>query len=101
MGRYSAEPLTAKAGCGNSRGIQIAKNRPTVHFITWEPTNVSLSDRQQELKRRRHRKKKLKVFSRKLASATVSEKSVMAEKIRRMTPGCETVIENWELEKKR
>ena len=62
---------------------------------------MSLSDRQQELKRRRHRKKKLRVFARKLDKATVSEKTVIAEKIRRMTPGCETVIENWELEKKR
>ncbi len=62
---------------------------------------MSLSDRQQELKRRRHRKKKLKVFARKLAKATVSEKTVIAEKIRSLTPGCETVIENWELEKKR
>jgi hypothetical protein len=62
---------------------------------------VSLSERKQELKRRRHRKKKLALYARKLGSATVSEKSVMAEKIRRMTPGCETVIENWELEKKR
>ncbi len=62
---------------------------------------MSLSERKQELKRRRHRKKKLAVFARKLAKATVSEKTVIAEKIRGLTPGCETVIENWELEKKR
>jgi hypothetical protein len=62
---------------------------------------VSLSERKQELKRRRHRKKKLKVFARKMATATVSEKTVIAEKIRRLTPGCEVLIETWELEKKR
>jgi hypothetical protein len=62
---------------------------------------VSLSERKQELKRRRHRKKKLKVFGRKLVKATVSEKTVIAEKIRRLTPGCEVLIENWDLEKKR
>ena len=62
---------------------------------------MSLSERKQELKRRRHRKKKLAVFARKLVTATVSEKSVIAEKIRRLTPGCEVVIEGWELEKKR
>ena len=62
---------------------------------------MSLSERKQELKRRRHRKKKLKVYARKLASATVSEKSIIAEKIRRLTPGCEVVIEAWELDKKR
>ena len=62
---------------------------------------MSLSDRQQELKRRRHRRKKLKVFARKLQKATVSEKTVIAEKIRGLTPGCETIIANWDLEKKR
>ena len=60
---------------------------------------MSLSDRQQELKRRRHRRKKLKVFARKLQKATVSEKTVIAEKIRGLTPGCETIIANWDLEK--
>ena len=62
---------------------------------------MSLSERKQELKRRRHRKKKLKVFERKLVKATVSEKTVIAEKIRRLTPGCEVLIQNWDLEKKR
>ena len=62
---------------------------------------MSLSERKQELKRRRHRKKKLGVFARKLAKATVSEKTVIAEKLRKLTPGCEIVIEAWELEKKR
>ena len=71
---------------------------PIIHL---EPRNVSLSERKQELKRRRHRKKKLKVFGRKLTTATVSEKSVIAEKVRRLTPGCEVIIENWDMEKKR
>ncbi len=62
---------------------------------------MSLSERKQELKRRRHRKKKFELFARKLAAATVSEKAVIAEKVRRLTPGCEVVIEAWELEKKR
>ena len=62
---------------------------------------MSLSERKQELKRRRHRKKKFKAFARKLDKANVSEKAVIAEKLRRLTPGCEVVIEAWELEKKR
>ncbi len=70
-------------------------------LLTKEPTNVSLSERKQELKRRRHRKKKLKVFARKLVKATVSEKTVIAEKIRGLTPGCEVLIQNWDLGKKR
>jgi hypothetical protein len=62
---------------------------------------VSISERQKELKRRRHRKKKFDVFARKLAKATVSERAVIADKIRSLTPGCEQVIANWDLEKKR
>ena len=62
---------------------------------------MSISERKKELKRRRHRKKKFSGFARKLATATVSEKAVIAEKIRSLTTGCEEVIGRWELEKKR
>lgn len=62
---------------------------------------MPLSERKQELKRRRHRKKKLEVFARKLTKATVSEKVVIADKIRRLTPGCEVLIAAWDLGKKR
>ena len=62
---------------------------------------MSISERKQELKRRRHRRKKLAIFARKLVKATVSEKTVIAEKLRAMTPGCEEIIERWELVKKR
>ena len=58
-----------------------------------------ISDRKQEIKRRRSRRKKLDIFKRKLKKATVSEKQVIAEKIRKMTPGCEIMIENLGLEK--
>lgn len=61
---------------------------------------MSISDRKQELRRRRHRKKKLSTFARKLKTATVSERGVIAEKIRSLTPGCEVIIERWELEKR-
>mgnify|MGYP005832037649 CR=1 FL=1 len=57
-------------------------------------------ERQRELRRRRHRRKKLKLFARKLEKATVSEKAAMAEKLRKLTPGAEAVIERWELEKR-
>jgi hypothetical protein len=60
-----------------------------------------ISDRKQEIKRRRHRRKKLVIFKRKLKKATASEKGVIVEKIRRMTPGCEVVIANLGLEEKR
>jgi hypothetical protein len=61
---------------------------------------VSISERKKELKRRRHRGKKMAIFAKKLGKATVSEKVVMAEKIRAMTPGCELIIARWELEKR-
>jgi hypothetical protein len=36
----------------------------------------------------------------KLKKATVSEKTVIAEKIRKLTPGCELIIENWGLQQR-
>jgi hypothetical protein len=56
-----------------------------------------ISERHKEIKRRRHRRKKLSVFARKLKKATFSEKGNIAEKIRNLTPGCNKVIENWQL----
>lgn len=58
------------------------------------------SERRKELKRRRHRRKKVSQFSRKLPKATVSERAAIAEKLRNMTPGGEEIIEEWELEKR-
>jgi hypothetical protein len=60
-----------------------------------------ISDRKQEIKRRRHRKKKLLVFKRKLKKATASEKAVIADKIRKMTPGAELVIANLGIDDKK
>jgi len=57
-----------------------------------------ISDRHQEIARRRHRKKKLEVFKRKLAKASPTDKLAIAAKIRKMTPGCETIIETLQLE---
>jgi len=51
-----------------------------------------ISDRKQEIKRRRHRRKKIAVFKRRLKKATASERSLFVEKIRKMTPGCDEVV---------
>jgi len=51
-----------------------------------------ISNRMKEIKRRRHRRKKLTKLETKLKKATTSEKLVIAEKLRRMTPGCEDLI---------
>lgn len=58
-----------------------------------------ISDRKQEIKRRRHRRKKLKLLSKKLKTAKVSERPVIADKLRRLTPGADVIIENWQLTK--
>ncbi len=61
---------------------------------------MSCSERRKELRRRRHRRKKVSIFSAKLAKATVSEKAIIAEKLRALTPGGEQIIDRWELEKR-
>jgi hypothetical protein len=63
------------------------------HTEFQEPT-MSLCERGKEIKRRRHRKKKLAIYARKLQKATVSERAQIAEKIRALTPGCEVIIES-------
>jgi hypothetical protein len=57
-----------------------------------------ISERHKEIKRRRHRRKKLGHFAKKLKKASVSEKAVIVDKLRNMTPGAEVIIENWALE---
>ena len=56
---------------------------------------MSICERKKEVKRRRHRRKKLARLSQKLKKATVSEKGVIAEKIRQLTPGGEVILGNW------
>ena len=61
---------------------------------------MSCSERKRELRRRRHRKKKMTILARKLQKATVSERAVIADKLRNLTPGGETIVASWELEKR-
>ena len=58
------------------------------------------SERRKEIKRRRHRRKKVAQFARKLPKATVSERASMADKLRGMTPGGNVIVEAWSLEKR-
>ena len=57
-----------------------------------------ISNRMKEVKRRRHRKQKLAKLESRLKKATTSEKLAMAEKIRKLTPGCEGIISRMGLE---
>lgn len=59
-----------------------------------------ISDRKQEIKRRRHRQKKLAKYQARLKKATFSEKALICDKIRNMTPGAEVIIANWHLEER-
>ena len=58
------------------------------------------SERRKEIKRRRHRRKKVAQFAKKLKSATVSETATIADKLRSLTPGGNAVVKNWKLEKR-
>ena len=55
---------------------------------------MPISERGKEVKRRRHRRKKVAQLTKRLEKATVSERAVIAEKIRLLTPGGEFVLEN-------
>jgi len=65
-----------------------------------ERENVSICERKKELKRRRHRRKKLLHFAKRLKKSTVSERSVIVEKIRNLTPGAEQIIATMGLEER-
>jgi hypothetical protein len=53
--------------------------------------------RKKENKRRRHRRRKLAHLGKRLKKATVSEKTLIVNKIRNLTPGAEVIIDRWEL----
>ena len=61
---------------------------------------MGISERGKEIKRRRHRQKKKLQFARRLKKATVSERNVIADKLRKLTPGGNTIISNWGLEER-
>jgi hypothetical protein len=61
---------------------------------------VGSSERQRELRRRRHRRAKIKNLKRKADTANASEKAVIAQKIRLLTPGGEQIIAALELEER-
>ncbi len=56
-----------------------------------------ISERAKEIKRRRHRRKKLDLLAKRLKTAKVSERPLITEKLRRLTPGATVIIENWQL----
>ena len=85
-------PLTPCLVGGTNTGFR--------NIATDKEFDVPLSERRKELKRRRHRRRKLAHYRAKLESATVSEKAHMAQKIRRMTPGAAKIVERLGLEER-
>lgn len=80
----------------STRRVAIGEHR-TVYPGVFQ---VSLSERGKEIKRRRHRRKKLAQWAKRLEKATVSERAAIAEKIRNLTPGCEVIIDRWSLKQR-
>jgi hypothetical protein len=58
------------------------------------------SERAKEIKRRRHRRKKLDLYKKKIEKASVSEKQHIADKLRSLTPGAEVLITSLSLEER-
>lgn len=57
------------------------------------------SERERELRRRRHRKKKVTKLLAKAQKASQSDKIAIADKLRNLTPGAAVIIEKHGLEK--
>ena len=58
------------------------------------------SERRKEIKRRRHRRKKLAHLAERLKKANVSERVVITEKLRALTPGSDDIVANWGLKER-
>jgi hypothetical protein len=58
---------------------------------------VAGTERHREIRRRRHRRKKLNQLQKRLGKATVSEKTEIVRKLRALTPGADVIVERWEL----
>lgn len=61
---------------------------------------MGCSERQKELRRRRHRRQKVSKLLKRAEKASVSEKGEIARKLRQLTPGAPTIIERLSLEER-
>ena len=57
------------------------------------------SERRRELRRRRHRKKKVAKIKQRAEKASASEKEVLVNKLRNLTPGADQIIAELKLAK--
>ena len=61
---------------------------------------MSISERKKELRRRRKRREQYTSMKSKLTKADANTKERFAAKLRKMTPAAESLIADWNLEKK-
>ena len=59
--------------------------------------SVGINNRHKEIKRRRHRTKKLALLRKRLEKASEAEKAEIVRKLRELTPGAEEIIKQWQL----
>jgi len=59
---------------------------------------VNTSERTKELKRRRHRKKKLLKLHARIKTAKGGELESLRQKLFRITPGATVLLENWKID---
>jgi hypothetical protein len=69
----------------------------TPEHVQQERLTVGCSDRRKEIKRRRARRQKVSRLKARLPKATKSEKVEIAHKLRELSPGADTLIEQWKL----
>jgi hypothetical protein len=61
---------------------------------------VGASERRKEIKRRRHRRQKCAHLQKRAEKATTSEKTHIADKLRKLTPSSQLLIDRWNLEER-
>jgi len=61
---------------------------------------MGCSERRKEIKRRRHRRKKVEYYKKRIEKANASEKMAIAEKLRELTPGADQLITTLDLEQR-
>lgn len=102
MGVETAHPLTYHAAPvrkhGSRPGFRFTIPGTTTRLPLGVTTPVGgISERAKEIKRRRHRRQKLQKLAVKLKKATTSEKTVIAQKVRMLTPGADVILKSWGL----
>lgn len=94
-----------RRGCGSEFVAEPSRLRYSLLLNTrykpryFKESKMPGSERRRELRRRRHRSKKIPKLKQRAEKANPTEKKVIAEKLRLLTPGANDIIRELELEK--